>query len=501
MASNQSWLTWFLRGALILGFLILIARLFELQIIKGRYYRTLAEENRIKRIPLPAPRGLILARGGEVLAGNTQQGQSWQRNYQLGAKAGHVTGYLGQVMPEELGKISARCPEKGPRRIGDWVGRSGLEEEYDCLLRGFDGEELWEVNILGEKIRLLGKKSPLPGENLKTNIDYSLQEKVAEVLADKKGAVIATDPQGEVLALYSGPGFDPQNVSQSLTSHDLPLFNRAIGGLYHPGSVFKPLVALAGLEEGKIDKDYLFEDKGVITIKTLYGDFSYSNWFFSQYGKTEGKINLVRALARSTDTFFYKLGEMIGIETLIDWTKKFGLTQTTGIDLPGEAVSLVPTPDWKLKVKGEPWFLGNTYHFSIGQGDLALTPLALNSALSVIASGGFFCQPKIVGANPECQNLNFKKENLELVKKGLIEACRPGGTGYTFFNFEPGVACKTGTAETNEDGKTHAWFTLFWPADFPEIVLTVLVEGGGEGSRVAGPIAREIMDYYINHKL
>lgn len=541
-SKRQSWLSWFFRGTLILGFLILAGRLSELQIIKGNYFRSLSEGNRIRRVPIVAARGKILARGGEILVGNQEakkriifnkdsgfgkvedlQGAKedeiiteYVREYPLGEKFAHLSGYLGEVNPEEVGKINPECPEKGPRKGGTLVGRSGLEEGYECLLAGIDGEELVEVDTAGRKIRTLGKRDPIPGSNLKTSIDLGLQEKVSEVMQGIKGAAIVVEPTGRVLALYSSPSFDPnlfvnsqnnEKILQVLTDENLPLFNRAIGGQFHPGSVFKPLVAIAALEEGRVDENYIFEDKGVITIKTLYGDFSYSNWYFNQYGATEGKINIVRAIARSTDTFFYTLGELVGINKLVEWEKKFGLGEGTGIDIPGEIGGLVPSPEWKEKVKGEPWFLGNTYHVSIGQGDLSLTPVEVTRITSTIASGGKLCSFKIA-EEADCQELKIEEANLSLVKEGMVEACRPGGTGYTFFdwNKESGpstgrsgqVACKTGTAETNEDGKTHAWFTVFAPSDFPEIVATVLVERGGEGSRVAGPIAREIFDYWFS---
>jgi penicillin-binding protein 2 len=253
-------------------------------------------------------------------------------------------------------------------------------------------------------------------------------------------------------------------------------------------------VAIAALEEEEIDKDYLFEDTGVITVETPYGNFSYSNWYFNQYGGREGKIGVVRAIARSTDTFFYKLGEFVGIDKLVDWEKKFGLGEGTGVDIPGEIGGLVPSPEWKKEVIGELWFLGNTYHNSIGQGYLALTPIEVASITATLSQGKL-CEPQIA-KDGDCKDLKLSKANLSLVKEGMVAACTSGGTGYTFFDFPLKVACKTGTAETNEDGKTHAWFTLYAPADFPEIVTTVLVERGGEGSRVAGPIARKIMDYW-----
>ena len=514
--TTQTWLSWFMKGILIFGFLFLVGRLIELQVIKGDYYRNLSENNRIRKVVITAPRGLILARGGETLVGNRSENI---RNYPLGEAFGHVSGYLGEVGPEEVEKVDPECIEKGVRKLGSLTGRGGLEEQYNCTLSGIDGEEIIEVDALGRMIRIMGRRYPVPGEDIKTNIDYKLQTDSAQVMKGKKGVVIISDPTGEILTLYSSPSFDPglfvsqdkqEDISKLLNDKDLPLFNRAIGGLFHPGSVFKPLVVTAALEGGNIDKNFRYEDTGSILIKTIYGDYSYSNWYFSQYGGVEGEIDVTRAIARSTDTFFYKVGELVGIDKLDDWMDKFGLNKRTGIDLPGEVKNLIPSPEWKLKQKGEKWFLGNTYHLSIGQGDLALTPLSLNKIPSVIASGGKLCTPRIVNReiedNTNCEDLKINKENLDLIKEGMIEACSTGGTGYTFFDWndkESGpstslgtIACKTGTAETNEDGKTHAWFTLFVPAETPEIILTVLIEGGGEGSRDAGPIARKIMDYW-----
>lgn len=515
---RESWLSWALRGVLILGFLIIFARTFELTVIKGNYFRNLSEGNRIRRVPITAPRGQIIARGGEVLVGsrevrraivlNLAEGFTKSENlegagvedivtehervYPFGEKFAHVSGYLGEVNEKEVGKINPVCHEKGPMAPGALVGRGGLEESYECLLGGVNGEELIEVNSAGGKVRVLGKRAPIPGGDLKTSIDANLQITVSKMMKETKGAVLVTDSKGRVLALFSSPSFDPTNVVSALTDPDLPLFNRAIAGEYHPGSTFKPLVAVAALSDGKVTKDYLFEDPGVLTVNA----FNYTNWYFNQYGRTEGQINIVRAIARSTDTFFYKVGEILGIDKIASWAKDFGFGRPTGIDLPGEADALMPDAAWKEKVKGERWFLGNTYHVSIGQGDVTATVVQINALVETVANGGKLCSPKIA-AEPACRDLNLKREVLDTVKEGMIQACQSGGTGFTFFDFEPKVACKTGTAETNLDGKTHAWFTVFAPAQDPEIVATVLVEGGGEGSRVAGPLAREIFNYWF----
>ena len=548
---TQSWLVWFLRGLLIVGFLLLLTRLVELQIIRGAYFKELAEGNRIRRVPITAARGEIHARGGEILATNKEvrrkvvfydggykkvereqkEGSDliteWIREYPEGSKLAHITGYIGEVNEEELGKIMAECPDKGPRKLQELVGRAGLENQYDCVLTGYDGEELVEVDAENNKVRTLGRKMPVQGDNIVTTIDFGLQKKIVEVFAGKKGAVIVTDAKGQVLGLYSSVSYDPnifvkdgneKNIQSVLSDKNLPLFNRVIAGEFHPGSVFKPVVATAALEEGVIDEDYIYEDTGQITISNIYGSFSYKNWYFTQYGGVEGKIGLERAIARSTDTFFYKIGELTGVDNLVNWAGKFGLDNLTGIDIPGEVSGLIPSPEWKMRVKGERWFLGNTYHMSIGQGDIALTPMGINQAISAIANGGKLCQPHIFSieasgnfqparpaggfpiSNFQCRDLGIKIENIALIKKGMVGVCSPGGTGYTFFDFEQksgrSVACKTGTAET-ENGEPHAWFVAFAPADNPEIVATVLVENGGEGSKVAGPIAREIFNYWF----
>jgi penicillin-binding protein 2 len=524
-SKKQSWLSWFLRGFLIFGFLVLISRLVDLTIIRGDYYRTLSEGNRIRRVPIVATRGRIMARGGEVLVGNksndkkrTSEDQmivDWTRDYLLGSDFAHVSGFLGEVTKEELGKVKAQCPDKGPRKLGSYVGRGGLEEEYDCSLRGVDGEELVEVDAQGKKVRIIGRRDPLVGDDLRTSIHYGLQKKVAKLMNDEKGAIVVSDSMGEILALYSAPSFDPnvfitgdaESINRILSDRELPLFNRVLGGIYHPGSVFKPVVAVAALEEGKIDENFLYEDAGQIIIDTPYGKFDYKNWYFTQYGAVEGEIDITRALARSTDTFFYKLGEFLGVEKIGFWAAKFGLSEKTGIDLPGEIAGLIPSPSWKLRVKGESWFLGNTYHMSIGQGDVAITPLAINAAISAIARNGVYCQPHLAIeerlGNDKCVELEINKKSIDLVKKGMIGACSPEGTSVAFFDFSKiygiDVACKTGTAETEEKDKTHAWFVVFAPVDFPEIVVTVLVEKGGEGSKIAAPIAREIFDYWFEN--
>ncbi len=507
--------------------------MFEVQVIKGAYYRGLAEENRIRHIPIPAARGKILAADGATLAGNIatkkritfkQNGAveitddingapeeeiitEYQRQYPLADKFAHASGYLGTVTDSQVNKINPDCPEKGPRLSGSLVGKSGLEQAYECVLLGIPGEDLVEVNTQGKKIRSLGRREPISGGDVKTTINSDLQIELAQQMAGHKGAAIVTDTNGNILSFYSEPSFDPNllitrsdnaKITELFNSPDLPFFNRVISGTFHPGSVFKPLVAIAALEEGAINKDFTYDDPGVITVNS----FSYSNWYFSEYGRREGVVNLARAIARSTDTFFYKVGEMVGPVAIAKWGEKFNLSKKTGIDIPGENVGLIPTPEWKKKTVNEGWFLGNTYHMSIGQGDVSLTPIEINTYIAGLANGGKVCAPKFVQDGPaDCYSVDIKKVNLEAVREGMKQACSDGGTGYTFFDFSAkhggvDVACKTGTAEVGTDGTPHAWFTFFAPIENPQIVATVLIEKGGQGSSVAGPIARSIADYY-----
>ena len=517
---RESWLSWFFRGLLILGFLIIMGRLAELQIIKGAYYKGLAEGNRIRRVPIVAARGRILDRNGVVLVDNvsikrtakfdakegyskeeaskdTPEGEvitEWNRKYVFGPEFAHITGYLGEVNKEEVSKIDPDCSEKGVRSLGSYVGRVGLEKYFDCVLRGIDGEELVEVDTMGSRVRTLGRLLPTPGEDIKTTLDYKLQRKVVAAMGEHPGAVMVTTPEGEVMALYSSPTYDPnEDIGKYLTDETLPMFNRAVSGTYHPGSIFKIVTTVAAVEEGEIDSDYTYEDTGVVSVD----DFSYSNWYFTQYGGTEGTIDVRRAIARSTDTFFYKVGELVGAENLAKWSRDFGLDKKTGLPLPSEATGLVPSPEWKKATRGERWFLGNTYHMAIGQGDLAITPVENHRLATVVANGGKLCDLKLTpGTN--CSFLDIGKEAIGLLRDGMKGACDPGGTGVSFFEFTPEVGCKTGTAETSVKDETHAWFTVFAPYENPEYVITVLVEKGGEGSKVAAPIAKEIMDFIFH---
>ena len=542
----------FFKLMLIFSSLIIFVRLVDVALIRGEYFSVLASENKVRRIPIPAQRGIIYDRNGVYLAQNKEEvrivrfekGRAARfveteggveiskndvivhypsRDYPGASTSAHLAGFVGEASKDEVG-------QKGCSRsifnLGDSIGRLGVELSYDCELRGRNGEELVEVDTKGGKVRELGRIEPIKGQDLNLAIDIRLQERATRALGGRPGSVVALDPKtGEVLTLVSSPSFDPKEINKNYATlakdKSLPLFNRAIAGSYPPGSTFKIVSSAAALEEGTIDENFSFTDPGVIKL----GEQSFANWLFLKRGGTEGEVNIVKAITRSTDTFFYKIGEMVGIEKIAKWAGKFGLGKKTGIDLFGETAGVVPTPEWKERVRGERWFLGNTYHVSIGQGDVGASPLQIAVATSAIANNGIICKPTVKKIDRErwimdsCKEIGLSEKTLDLIKQGMVGACSPGGTAWPLFNFSvkyehspestPAkniqLACKTGTAETgkkDENGKikTHAWLTGYAPVDDPEIVVTVLVEEGGEGSDVAAPIVKEILEEWFSNK-
>ncbi|KKS62424.1 MAG: Penicillin-binding protein 2 [Candidatus Collierbacteria bacterium GW2011_GWD2_42_50] len=253
--------------------------------------------------------------------------------------------------------------------------------------------------------------------------------------------------------------------------------------------------ALAALEEKKITKDTLIADSGEIVI----GAYRFGNWLLDKYGQTEGQINVVKAIARSNDIFFYKAGEALGIDNLVKWSEKLGLGEKTGIDLPGESSGFMPSPYWREKTFGEKWFLGNTYHLAIGQGDLMATPLQINMMTAAVVSG-IKCSPRLVGAST-CVDLKINETNRKTVLEGMQAVCSTGGTAFPLYSYGGKIYCKTGTAQKGgEDTMPNAWLTMVIPVgnnvkDW--VVVTVLVEEGGEGSAVAAPIAKEMVPLFL----
>lgn len=501
-------------SVLFIALFVLVWRLFDLTVIRGHTFRALADGNRTREIIRHAPRGKIFDRTGKLLADNTptDQGYAFTRTYPAKEATSHIVGYIGEITPEEL---SDQYYQLRSYRAGDRIGRMGAEAVFEERLRGRDGKELVEITATGEITRTLGRVEEIAGEDVTLAIDRSLSEAASRAFEkEAKGAVVLSRPAtGEILALFTSPSFDANIFSQMLPKSaydalfenpDLPMFNRAIGGVYPPGSTFKLVTAIAALEEAAVTEKTLIDDVGVLQI----GLFRFPNWYFTQYGKTEGLVDIVKALQRSNDIYFYKAGETVGITKLATWAKRVGIGAPLGIEIPGEAAGLMPDPTWKARRFDTPadreagndqWYLGDTYHVAIGQGYLLTTPLQVNSWTNVIANGGRLCKPTIEKKNQACITLGIKKETIERIAEGMKRACLPGGTGWPLFNFQVPVACKTGTAEFGDpDDKTHAWFTAFAPIEDPEISVTVLVEGAGEGSDKAAPIAKDILTEWFS---
>lgn len=560
----------------------LLVRLFFLQIVEGNYYRVISDSNRTRTSVIHAPRGIIFDRNKAPLVFNVpgfrknikdtthllskeeaiqllaQKEEGLEvdalRNYPYKDAFSHVIGYIGQITKEEL-SYDSFTHYKG----GELLGKTGIERQYEHILKGIDGKKLIEVDSRGRVVRTLGQTDPIPGQDIALTLDAKLQVQAFEALQDvEKGTVIVSTPKGEILSLVSKPAFDPNlftmgktykvstegaytNVSEILLdTKNQPMLNRAISGVYPPGSTFKLITAAAGLEGTIVDEHFEVVDNGVLKL----GEFSFANWYYTEYGKTEGAVNVVKAIKRSNDIYFYKLAEKVGVDKISEEAKKFGLGETLGIDLEGEAKGVVPDDAWKKKTIGEGWYLGDTYHYGIGQGYLLTTPLQVNAWTQVIANNGVLPKPHLLKSSKfplrpqseagKVQNAKFLSENtISLIKQGMVESCMPGGVAWPLFEFKvhPStsfktklkvdgrnilevpeasvsgsfkdyrkvvIACKTGTAQHGgEKTLPHAWITLFAPAYDPQIVVTVLAESSGEGSNVAAPIAKKILEEWF----
>ncbi len=469
----------------------------EIELLKNLDYQTALElELKINELP-----GLVLRIKAE-------------REYLKGSDLAHILGYTGKLNPEELIK-------KPEYSMTDIIGKTGLEFYYEDLLKGFDGQKRIEVNSLGKEERTVSQEPAKSGKDLILSIKLDLQEKVIEILKkylklsnSQAGTAVVLNPQnGEILAIYSWPSYDDNlfiqgNTQSYLNDTDKPLFFRAVSGEYPPGSIIKSIIAAGALAEGIInEKTTIFSNGGIWVGK----------WFFADWKEGgHGQTNLIKALADSVNTFFYYLGggygdfKGLGYEKINYYAQLFGLTQVTGIDLPNESRGLLATPVWKEKEKGEPWYIGDTYHLSIGQGDILVTPIQVANYMAAIANGGTLFKPHLVKEikdqetgektliQPEIIRKDFiDPKYLDLVKQGLRAAVTQG-SARRLSSFPVEIAGKTGTAQVGGSKKPHAWFSGFAPYENPEIAVTVLVENGGEGSEIAVPAALEIFKEYFS---
>lgn len=566
------------------AFIFLLSGFWELQIGNPEFYSERAERNKIKALPILAPRGKILDRDGRTIVDNHSSyslilsrenlkpehlktiaeglnldysdlvarikrfertrpkyepviikeeltpGElafveayrsldnfpdlelihAQRRLYPKAGLAAHVIGYVGEVSEAELNTL-----EFARYRPGDVIGKSGIERYYNNRLMGVDGQRRVVVDNRGRERQGIGMEDATPGQDLQLTLDLDLQA-VAELAMDgRQGAVVALDPRnGEVLAMVSRPSYDPNRFAGRIRSRDWkeiiedpqrPLLNRAIQAQLAPGSTFKPIEALAGLETGEVDSAYSVYCNGGATY--------YGRYFKCHLRGGHGRVDLYKALVQSCDVYFYNLGNKLGIDKLAEYAEMAGFGKATGIDLPHEASGLVPSSRWKLRTYRDKWYAGETISVSIGQGALTVTPLQLASAIGGLAEGGVWQTPHMVKnqetkTGPRTARIDVSHA-VEIVN-GMYGVVNDGGTGVRAQLPGIEVCGKTGTAQlvsnealrsskVEETLKDNAWFVGFAPRQNPELVVVALFEHAEHGPNAA-PIVRDVIKAYFDKK-
>ncbi len=575
-----------LNGATQVVLALIAAGYWLVQVAEGSYYRELADHNRLRKLTIEAPRGLIVDRHGRPLVENTpsysllidrslsaslpdsvdfaarildQPGSVLQqileshrstpafqpvllaeglslaqlarvkveqleqpeflievehlRLYRHAHQTAHVLGYLGEVTNADLG-----VPES-PYRPGDLLGKKGLEGLYEEHLRGDTGEQVVVVDSRGQLIEEYDRVPAESGRDLQLTLDLRLQQAAAELLGERVGAIVALDPrQGEILAMVSAPSFNPNHFARRLDLAEWrelldhphhPLQNRALQNTYPPGSVFKVVMTLAGLDRGLIDPE------GTVAYCRGYSKI-YNNRYRCWRASGHGSVNLRSALKGSCNVYFHQLGQKLGIDQIASYSRMLGLGSKTGIDLSGEKSGLVPDSSWSLEARGAPWYPGETISVATGQGPILVTPLQIASLMATVANGGHIVRPPLVrgtddsGQVPTSPRLPLAAEHLALVRDALWSVVNePGGTGGAAAIDGLDIAGKTGTAQVitqerrlkNEDlapeNRDHAWFASFAPREDPRLVVVVFVEHGGAGSKAAAPLARTLYEQFF----
>jgi len=582
---------------LVAAFGILLARVLYIQVWKGEEFRNLSENNRIRLVEIPSPRGKILDSRRQTLADTRpcfdvtvipeeiddpqrlEQGMasltslppevlreriqamqtatrfrpfalwkdvSWEtlayleanrlripgvflqvnqiRDYLGGELMAHVIGYVSEVSPQELGASRGQG-----YRMGDQIGKVGLEESWEAELRGSKGGLQAEVDALGRQIRVLEKRDPVAGKTLVLCLDQRLQEVARNAFGEEGGVAIAANPHnGDILCYVTIPAYDPNHFLGGIPASEWktlstdprhPLTNRGIQGLYPPGSVFKIVMSIAGLESGVIHPAESVFCGGGYT----FGSRTFRCWKKGGHGS----VDFHRALVESCDVYFYQVGQRLGIQRIHDCAARFGLGKKSGIEIEGEKAGLVPSPAWKKRRYKTPWYEGETLSVAIGQGALQITPIQLLMMVSAVANGGHLWRPRLVDhveyldgrlyQTPpphEVEAIRVDPKALGLVRDALRDVVQaPNGTGKRARLPGVEVAGKTGTAQAvslelqsgssrlaAKERKDHAWFVCFAPVQAPEIAVVVLVEHGGHGGEAAAPIARQIMEAYFRFK-
>ena len=454
------------------------------------------------------------------------------RQYPYGEIFSHVVGYIGRIGQHDLDRLE-ETEQAANYRGSDHIGKLGIEASYEPWLHGNTGIEKVETDSGGRAVRVLSRTAPVAGHNLYLHLDARLQQVAEKVFGDYRGALVALDPRnGGVLALVSKPGFDPNLFVDGIDyptwrelsdSPDRPLINRALRGIYPPGSTIKPFMALAGLETGVRKPGDTISDPGYYT---LHGSsHRYRDWKKDGHGM----VDLKRSIVISCDTYYYGLAQQMGIERMSGFLAQFGFGRKSGVDLDGELAGLMPTPEWKQKRFKQPWWPGETVIAGIGQGYVLATPMQLAVATMAIANNGVVYKPQLIrawrdsasgqvsyAAPRPLEKIAMKPEHLRLVREAMVEVTLPGGTAsLAGANTPYQFAGKTGTAQVvgirqgekydasrvAARNRDHALFIAFAPADDPKIVVAVMVENGGHGGSTAAPVARKVIDYWLLGKL
>src|SRR6266436_562873 len=461
------------------------------------------------------------------------------RQYPLGEVASHVVGYISRIDDRDLERIE-ESDQSGNYKGTDHIGKTGLEQRYEQALHGTTGFEQVETDAGGRIVpgknvqKLAPRTAPVPGSNLALTLDIRLQEAAERAFGENRGALVAIEPAtGAVLAFVSKPGYDPnlfidgidpQSWSELNNSPDKPLLNRAINGVYPPGSTFKPFMAMAALELGKRKFSSTIHDPG-------YFDFGGRRFRDSKKGGN-GTVDLMKSIVVSSDTYYYQVANDLGIDAIAGFMKHFGFGERTGIDLQGEATGVLPSPEWKIKRFKRPeqqqWYAGETISIGISQGYNAYTPIQLAQAMATLANGGAMYRPHLIAYVDDprtgerrpveaelVHKVPVRRDHLEFVKRALAGVNKEGTAARSFANAPYTSGGKTGTAqvigikqnEKYDESKVaerlrdHSLFIAFAPLENPKIALSVVVENGGFGARAAAPIARTVLDYYLLGKL
>ena len=447
-----------------------------------------------------------------------------RRSYADGPAGAHVLGYLGEIGPKQLKSFKAEGYE-----LGDEIGQYGLEKKWEQYLRGKGGGQQVEVDAVGRRVRVLSEVISGPGYTVHLTLDRKLQQTAYEALQGKEGTIVVLDVHsGAILAMASTPAFDPNVFARGIKGDEWralikdrlrPLNNRAIQGQYPPGSTFKVVMAIAGLEEAAIQPDTKIFDPGFFP----FGNRNFRDW----KKEGHGSVDLHKSLVESCDVYYYTLGTRLGIDKIAKWSRAFGLGEKSGALLDDEKGGLVPDTEWKRKRFRQPWYPGETPSVAIGQGYLTVTPLQLANMMAAVANGGTLYRPRLVSRvesiegqrvyeqGPEViRTIELKPETLNRVRNALADVVQgAAGTGKAARSPIIALAGKTGTAQVVEMkgaylkseqltyfNRDHAWFVSYAPLNKPEIAIAVLVEHGGHGGEAAAPMAKKVAEKYAEMK-